>query len=115
MIIWFELIFLSCVWFFQRFGVLDTKQSLLVTTYKISAVLLVFGVILTSIFLVILRERLKIINLMKKDIDSKGNNIINFGYMKVLLFNHTDHSRFSYSFLHQYNEILKSDLQLINF
>lgn len=115
LILWFELIFLSCVWFFQRFGVLDTKQSFLVTTYKISAVLLVFGVILTSIFFVILRERLKIINLMKKDIDSKENNIINFGYMKVLLFNHTDHSRFSYSFLHQYNEILKSDLQLINF
>ena len=117
LILWFELIFLSCVWFFQRFGVLDTKQSFLVTTYKISIALLIFGGIIIAVLLIILKERLKIINLIKKDIKAKGNNIINFRNIKVLLLSHTDndHSRFVYAFLSQYNEILKSDLQLINF
>lgn len=117
LIIWFELIFLSCVWFFQKFGMIETQQSFLVTTYKISIALLIFGGIIIAVLLVILKERLKIINLIKKDIKAKGNNIINFSNIKVLLLNHTDndHSRFVYAFLSQYNKILKSDLQLINF
>ena len=96
---------------------IETQQSFLVTTYKISIALLIFGGIIIAVLLVILKERLKIINLIKKDIKAKDNNIINFSNIKVLLLNHTDndHSRFVYAFLSQYNKILKSDLQLINF
>ena len=117
LLVWFDLIFLSTICFFQKFGMIETQQSFLVTTYKFSIALLVFGVIILAVFLVILKERMKIINLMKKDIELKGNDIINFRNIKTILFSHRDHdhSRFIYVFLSQYNEILKSDLQLINF
>ena len=96
---------------------IETQQSFLVTTYKISIALLIFGGIIIAILLIILKERLKIINLIKKDIELKGNDIINFRNIKAILFSHRDHdhSRFIYVFLSQYNKILKSDLQLINF
>lgn len=120
MLIWSELMFLSLTWLFERFDILlgarDTQQVSWVTIFlKLSIVMLVFGSLIIAVMLVILRERLKIINAMKKDIDSKGNNIINFGYIKGLLFSHTDHNRFTFVFLSQYNKILESDLQLINF
>ena len=117
LLVWFDLIFLSTIWFFQKFGMIETQQSFLVTTYKFSIALLVFGGIILAVFLAILKERMKIINLMKKDIELKGNDIINFRNIKAILFSHRDqdHSRFIYVFLSQYNEILKSDLQLINF
>lgn len=117
LLVWFDLIFLSTIWFFQKFGMIETQQSFLVTTYKFSIALLVFGGIILAVFLAILKERMKIINLMKKDIELKGNDIINFRNIKTILFSHRDHdhSRFIYVFLSQYNEILKSDLQLINF
>lgn len=38
LIIWFELIFLSCVWFFQKFGMIETHQNFLITSYKFSIV-----------------------------------------------------------------------------
>lgn len=112
LLVWFDLIFLSTIWFFQKFGMIETQQSFLVTTYKFSIALLVFGGIILAVFLAILKERMKIINLMKKDIELKGNDIINFRNIKAILFSHRDqdHSRFIYVFLSQYNEILKSDL-----
>nr|DAX73391.1 MAG TPA: hypothetical protein [Caudoviricetes sp.] len=120
MLIWSELMFLSLTWLFERFDILlgarDTQQVSWVTIFiKLSIVMLVFWGLIIAVMLVILRERLKIINAMKKDVDSKGNNIINFRNIKIILFSHTDHNRFTFVFLSQYNKILESDLQLINF
>lgn len=115
LLVWFELMFLAFTWLFERFGALDTQQSLLVTAFKLSIALLVFGGLIMAVMLVILRERLKIINAMKKDIDSKGNNIINFRNVRILLSSYKEHSRFTFAFLNQYNKILEADLQLINF
>ena len=120
MLIWSELMFLSLTWLFERFDILlgarDAQQVSWVTIFiKLSIVMLVFWSLIIAVMLVILRERLKIINAMKKDVDSKGNNIINFRNIKIILLSHTDHNRFTFVFLSQYNKILESDLQLINF
>jgi len=120
MLIWSELMFLSLTWLFERFDILlgarDAQQVSWVTIFiKLSIVMLVFWSLIIAVMLVILRERLKIINAMKKDVDSKGNNIINFRNIKIILLSHTDHNRFTFVFLSQYNKFLESDLQLINF
>lgn len=120
MLIWSELMFLSLTWLFERFDILlgarDAQQVSWVTIFiKLSIVMLVFWSLIIAVMLVILRERLKIINAMKKDVDSKGNNIINFRNIKIILLSYTDHNRFTFVFLSQYNKILESDLQLINF
>jgi len=104
MLIWSELMFLSLTWIFERFDILlgarDTQQVSWVTIFiKLSIVMLVFWSLIIAVMLVILRERLKIINAMKKDVDSKGNNIINFRNIKIILFSHTDHNRFTFVFL----------------
>lgn len=50
LLVWFDLIFLSTIWFFQKFGMIETQQSFLVTTYKFSIALLVFGGIILAVF-----------------------------------------------------------------